>query len=94
MDRFRKWPNVKICKTSETKEVIPFLSSNFNLYGRPEKIRSEKRGAFISKKPEVFKNRNIEIEYCAPRIYTADGTVERAIQTVKKFSSSEHGRRE
>ena len=49
VDRFSKWPTAKICKTSETKEVIGFLSSNFILYGIPEKIRSDKGGAFISK---------------------------------------------
>ena len=37
VDRFSKWPTVKICKTSETKEVIIFLKQNFNLYGIPEK---------------------------------------------------------
>ena len=37
VNRFSKWPTVKICKTSETKEVINFLMSNFNLYGLFEK---------------------------------------------------------
>ena len=31
VDRFSKWPTVKICKTSETDEVTQFPSSNFNL---------------------------------------------------------------
>ena len=31
------------------------------------------------------KNRNIEIEYCTPRIHTGNGTVERAIQTLKNL---------
>ena len=42
VDRFSKWQTVKVCKTSETKEVINFLSSIFNLYGIPEKIKSVK----------------------------------------------------
>ena len=42
VDRFRKWPTAKTCKTSKTNEVISFLSSNVNLYGIPEKIRSDK----------------------------------------------------
>ena len=37
VDRFSKWPTVKICKTSESKEVINFLKQNFNLYRLPEK---------------------------------------------------------
>ena len=84
IDRFSKWPTVKICKISETKEVINFLSSNFNLYGIPEKIRSDKGGAFISKEYRQFcKSRNIEIENCTPRMHTGNGVVERAIQTIK-----------
>ena len=86
VDRFSKWPTVKICKTAETKEVIQFLTSNFNLYGIPEKIKSDKGGAFISKEYRQFcKNRNIEIEYCTPRIHTGNGAVERAIQTLKNL---------
>ena len=84
VDRFSKWPTVKICKTAETKEVIQFLTSDFNLYGIPEKIKSDKGGAFISKEGRQFcKNRNIEIEYCTPRIHTGNGVVERATQTLK-----------
>ena len=70
-DRFSKWPNVKICKTSETKEVINFLTKSFNLYGIPEKIKSDKGGAFFSKEYKQFcRNWNIEIENCTPRMDT------------------------
>ena len=43
--RFSKWPTVKICKTSETKEVTQFLSSNFFLFGIPEKKSDPIKGA-------------------------------------------------
>ena len=77
---------MKICKSAETKEVTIFLSSNFNFYGIPEKTKSDKGGAFISKEYREFcKNRNIEIEYCTPRIHAGNGTVERAIQTLKNL---------
>ena len=60
------------------------LISSFSLYGIPEKIKSDKGGAFISKEyRELCINRNIEIEYCTPRIHTGNGAVERAIQTLK-----------
>ena len=86
VDRFTKWPTVKICKTSELKEVNNFLKQNFNLYGLPEKIKSDKGGAFISKDfIEFCKSKNIEIEYCTPRIHTGTGAVERAIQTIKNL---------
>ena len=79
IDRFSKWPTVKTCKTAETKEVIIFLISTFNLYWIPEKIKSDKGGA------KFCKSRNIEIEYCTPRLHTGNGAVERAIQTLKKL---------
>ena len=83
IDRFSKWPTVKTCKTAETKEVINFLINNFNFYGIPEKIKSVK-GAFNSKEYREFcKSRNIENEYCTPRLHTGNGAVERAIQTLK-----------
>ena len=86
IDRFSKWPIVKICKSAKTKEVENFLSSNFNLYGIPGKITSNKGGAFVSEEYREFcKNRNIEIEYCTPRMHMGNGTVERAIQTLKNL---------
>ena len=78
VDRFSKWPTVKVCKTSEAKEVITFLTSNFNLYGIPENIKSDRGRAFISKEYKQFcKDRNIEIEYTTPRMHTGNGVVER-----------------
>ena len=44
IDRFSKWPTAKICKSSETKEVLNFLKQSFNLNGLPEKIKTDKRG--------------------------------------------------
>ena len=86
VDRFSNWPTVKICKTSEAKEVINFLKQNFNLYGTPEKIKSDKGGAFTSEDYiEFCKSKNIEIENCTPRIHTGTGAVERAIQTMKNL---------
>ena len=77
---------MKICKTEETKEVTNFLLSNFNLYGIPEKIKSDKKRAFVSKEFREFsKNRNIEIGYSTPRVHTSNGAVERAIQTLRNL---------
>ena len=68
------------------RNVINFLTNNFNLYGLPEKSKSDKGGAFISKECREFcKSRNIEIEYCTPRLHTGNGAVERAIQTLKNL---------
>ena len=66
--------------------MIYFLKQIFNLYGLPEKIKSDKGGAFISKDfLEFCKSKNIEIEYCTPRMHTGTGAVERAVQTIKNL---------
>ena len=49
IDRFSKWPTAKICNTSKPKEIKKnFLKQNFNVYGLPEKIKTDKGGAFVS----------------------------------------------
>ena len=64
VDGFNKWPIGKICKTSEAKEVINFITSDLNIYGNPEKVKSDKARAFISKSYKQFcKDGNIEREY-------------------------------
>ena len=67
--------------------MIIFLKQKFNLYGLPEKIKSDKGGAFISKDYiEFCKSKNIEIEYCTPpRIHNSTGAVERGMQTIKNL---------
>ena len=85
VDRFSKWPTVKICRTSETKQVINFPTQNFKLYERPEN-KSNKSGAFNSKEHiEFCKSKNNEIELCTPRIHIGTGAVERAIQAMKNL---------
>ena len=84
VERFSKWPTAKVCKTSEAKEGRQYLTNNFNLYGMKETIKLDnlKGKAFISKE---YKNCNIGSEYCTPRIYTGNGTVERATQNFKNL---------
>ena len=56
------------------------------MYGIPEKIKSDKGGAIISKDYiEFCKSKNIQTEYCTPRIHTGTGAVERAIKTMKRL---------
>ena len=54
IDRFSKWPTEKLCKTSETKEVTNFLSSNCNLCGIPERIKSDKGEHSFQKNTDNF----------------------------------------
>ena len=44
IDRFSKRPTTTICETAETKEVISFLTSHFNLYGIPKRKLPDKGG--------------------------------------------------
>ena len=93
IDRFSKWPTVKICKSAETKEVINFLSSNFNLYGIPEKIESDKGGAFVSNEYQEFcKNRNIEIEYCTPPNAYGKRNSRKSNTNTEEFNYNKYGR--
>ena len=86
IDRFSEWPTVKICKSSETKEIVNFLKQNFNLYGLPEKIKTDKGGAFFAKEYRDFcESKNTKIEYSTPRLHTSKGVVERAIQTLRNL---------
>ena len=62
------------------------MESFFNLYGVPEKLKSDRGSAFISKENKFFcEIENIEIKFSPPRLHTGTGAVERAIQTLKNL---------
>ena len=85
---------MKVCKTWETKEVINFLTSDFILYGIPEKMKSDKVGEFISKEyKQFYKTRDIEIlfEYTPNAHWERSG---RKIDTnIEKVDNSKPRRR-
>ena len=93
IDRFSKWPTVKICKTSETKEAINFLSSNFNLYEIPENMRSDSGSIHFERIPTILqkpKHRN-RILY-TPNAYRKRSSRESNTNN-QKFDNTKHGRR-
>ena len=49
IDRYSKWPVLWICELTEAQELINFLENSINLYGVPEKPKSDIRKAFTSK---------------------------------------------
>ena len=56
------------------------------LLRRPEKIKSDRGNAFVSKEDKTFcKRKNIEIENNPPGLNTGTEAVERAIQTLKNL---------
>ena len=57
-----------------------------NFYGVPEKVKLDRRSAFISKEYKLIcKIGNIEKEYTPLRLNNATGVVEREIQTLKNL---------
>ena len=49
IDRYIRWPVVRVCISTETREVVKLMESFINLYGMPEKIKSDRGSAFKSK---------------------------------------------
>ena len=52
VDRFSKWPTVKICKSSETKEVLNFLTSTSKIYKLSGK-KSDKGSFHFERMPRI-----------------------------------------
>ena len=73
-------------KNTNHDTVIAFLREYINVYGVPEKIKSDKGGAFISKEYKNFCNEyNIIRKYGTPNLHTGTGLVERTIQSLKNL---------
>ena len=71
IDEYSKWPVVRICNSTKTREVIKFLESFVNFYSVPERIRSDKGS---QKNISFFcNNRKIQIKYSPPRQHFGTG---------------------
>ena len=53
-DGYSNCPLIRICKTTDMKEVKKIIESFFNFYGVAVKIKSDSGGASISKEYETF----------------------------------------
>ena len=93
IDRFSKWSTVKTCKTAGTKEVINFLINNFNLYGIPEKIKSDKGGLYLKRVLRLLQKPKHRIRI----LYTPVTYGKRSRRTgdtnLEKFNANQSGRR-
>ena len=86
VDKNSRWPVAKICKNTNHDTVITFLRKYINVYGVPEKIKSDRGSAFISKEYKNFCNeQNIIRKYGTPNLHTGTGLVERTIQSLKNL---------
>ena len=77
IDRYCEWPVVRICKSTEAREVIKFLEIFMNLYGVPEKIKLDRGSAFI---PNVY--REFYRQFIESNIVHRSYTLEREQSTV------------
>ena len=89
VDKNSRWPVAKICENTNHDTVITFLREYINVYGVPEKIKSDKGSAFISKEYKNFCNEHNKIrKYGTPNLHTGTRLVERTIQSLKNLKKA------
>ena len=86
MDRFSKWPEASLCKTTEDQTAVRFLEQYISLNGVPKTIRTDKAAAFTGRTfIEFCKNHRIKLTHGTPYIHTPTRLVERGVRTLKEF---------
>lgn len=58
VDRFSKWPEIEICETADTDEILAFLTIVFLREGIPRMITSDNGPQFTSEKWNAFMKRS------------------------------------
>ena len=87
IDRFSKWPTAQICKNTDTRTVLRFLTTYFTDNGTPWIIRTDNGSCFKSNEFKQFcDGNNIKRITCTPNLHTGTGLVERTIRTIKSFT--------
>ena len=85
IDRFSKFPSVKVTKSTSGKSTVKFLRSYIDTHGVPESIRSDQFSGFKGKTLKKFCSElNIEQKFCPVGDHRGWGLVERTIQTIKR----------
>ena len=85
IDRFSKFPSVKVTKSTSGKSTVKFLRSYIDTHGVPESIRSDQFSGFKGKTFKKFCSElNIEQKFCPVGDHRGCGLVERTIQTIKR----------
>ena len=86
VDKNRRWPVAKICRSTNHDTVITFLREYINVYGVPKTIKSDNGSASSSKEYKSFrKEYNIIRKYGTPNLHTGTELVERTIQSLKNL---------
>ena len=85
IDRFSKFPSVKVTKSTSGKCTVKLLRSYIDINGIPESIRSDQFSGFKGKTLKKFcSDLNIEQKFCPVGDHRGCGLVERTIQTIKR----------
>ena len=87
VDRFSKWPTAQICKNTDSRTVLKFLTKYCSDNGTPRSVRTDNGSCFKSNEFKEFCNReNIKRFRCTPNLQTGTGQVERTIRTNKSLT--------
>ena len=87
VDRFSKWPRAHICKNTDSRIVLKFLTKYISDNGTPWSVRTDNGSYFKSNELKEFCYReNIKRIRCTPNLHTGTGQVERTIRTIKSLT--------
>ena len=86
VDRFSKWPTAQICKNTNTRTVLKFLSKYCSDNGTPRSIRTDNGSCFKSNEfREFYKGESIKRIRCTPNLHAGTGQVEKNIRSIKSL---------
>ena len=87
VDRFSKWPTAQVCKNTDTRTVLKFLTKYFTDNETPQCIRIDNGSCFESSEFKKFCNgENIKHIRCTSNLHTGTGLVKRMIRTIKSLT--------
>ena len=85
IDKYSKFPSVKITKSTGGKSSTKFFCSYIDIHGIPESIRTDQFSGFKGKTMQNYgSDNNIEQKFCPVGDHRGCGLVERTIQTIKR----------
>ena len=89
IDRYSKFPSVKITKSTGGKPSVKFLRTYIDTNGIPESVGTDQFSGFKWKMMKKFcVDHNIDQKFCPVRDHRCCGLVERTIQTIKRRSGT------
>ena len=87
VDRFSKWPTAQVCKNTDNRTVLNFLTKYFSDTGTPQCIRTDNGSCFKSNEfKKICNGEKIKRIRCTPNLHTGTSLVERMIRTIKSLT--------